>query len=391
MRRFELAPGAKIGIVGGGQLGRMLAATARRMGFLPFVLAPENDPPAAHFAAGHRRASLDDVDEMTAFARQVDVMTFEFENVSSAALAAAAAVCEVRPSPQVLHHTQDRVREKAFLSAAGLPQTANAGAATVDELTAAVAAVGTPCVVKSAGFGYDGKGQALVASGSSSELAAARELALAGPVVIERFVDLHLELSVVIARGADGRSAAYRPFVNRHVGHILDVTLAPFAAGAEDAGALGLGASTADEAVRLAEEIAAGLGAVGLVTVEFFVTRSGELLVNEIAPRPHNSGHLTIEAAETSQFEQQLRAVCGLPLGSARLTTPAAMANLLGELWSHGEPRFAAALQVPGVRLHLYGKREARVGRKMGHLTATGSSVEESVGRVVTAREALRT
>lgn len=389
-----ILPGSRIGIVGGGQLGRMLAAVASRMGYEPHVLDPGADPPAALFAAKHVRADLSDEGAMAEFAAGVDVVTFEFENIGTGALQAAAAVQLVRPSPEVLFLTQDRSREKAFLRRAGLPLAESEFVTDEADLDPVLERLAGPCVVKTAGFGYDGKGQVKVGSDrAESEMAEARQLARRGPVVVERFVDLAAELSVIVARDVTGLGAAYRPFINRHVDHILDVTLAPFTPSSRNVSQLGVDADTADQAVELACEVARALDAVGLITVEFFLATNGELLVNEIAPRPHNSGHLTIEAAETSQFEQQLRAVCGLPLGSTALTTPAAMANLLGDVWVGGDVDrgvdYAAALRVPGVRLHLYGKREARLGRKMGHLTATAGTAEEAERSVLLARAAL--
>ncbi|HZJ09514.1 MAG TPA: 5-(carboxyamino)imidazole ribonucleotide synthase [Trueperaceae bacterium] len=414
MSEAPLQPGAKVGIVGGGQLGRMLAAAAQRLGYKPHVLAPEARPPAAAFASRHLRAEFDDVAALTALASAVDVITFEFENVSSEALAAAAAVCAVRPSPAVLDLTQDRAREKGFLRRHGLPHVANRLVPSREGLAEAVAAIGTPCVVKTAGFGYDGKGQRVIAG--NDDLAgwqAAEALAATGPAVVERFVELRLELSVVGARGPGGQMRVYAPIINRHVDHILDVSVTPHLyPAAEDAYAdanadanedveeaadaqagaiaLRLPASVAAEAEDLTRDVMRHLELVGLCCVEFFLTRDGTLLVNEIAPRPHNSGHLTIEAAATSQFEQQLRAVCGLPLGSTALFSPAAMANLLGGLWSAGAPNFAAALATEAVSLHLYGKSEPRPGRKMGHLTALANEPAQAVARVLAARDALR-
>jgi len=384
-RSGAIPPGATVGVVGGGQLGLMLGAACRRMGYGFAVLAPEERPPAAALADLHVRAPLDDPAALRDFARRVDVVTFEFENVSSAALAEATAVGTVRPSPAVLHVTQHRGREKAFLAAAGLPVPRHATAAGAAELADAVAEVGTPCVVKTAGFGYDGKGRAVVTDAASRDAAAA--LADAGPVVVEELVDLGAELSVVVARGATGETRAYAPFVNRHERHVLDVTVAPFAGGRREW--RGVGEASAVRARELAVTVAERLDLVGVCCVEFFLSRSGDLLVNEVAPRPHNSGHLTIEAAPASQFEQQLRAVCGLPLGEVRLARPAAMANLLGDLWSGGEPAFAAALATPGVTLHLYGKDEARPGRKMGHLTAVADDPDEAEALVLRARAAL--
>ncbi|HLV10918.1 MAG TPA: 5-(carboxyamino)imidazole ribonucleotide synthase [Trueperaceae bacterium] len=380
-----LLPGATVGVVGGGQLGLMLGAACRRMGYRFAVLAPEERPPAAAVADLHLRAPLDAADALRELAQRVDVVTFEFENVSSAAFAAAETAGAVRPSARALHLTQHRGREKGFLAGAGLPLARWRAAADAAEVDAAIAEVGTPCVVKTAGFGYDGKGQVVVAGRDG--LAAARALAAAGPVVVEERVDLAAELSVVVARGVDGEVAAYAPFVNRHEGHVLDVTVAPFAAHVD--AWRGVDRAAADRARDLAVQVAERLDLVGVCCVEFFLSASGELLVNEVAPRPHNSGHLTIEAAPASQFEQQLRAVCGLPLGATTLARPAAMANLLGGLWADGTPDFAAALAVPGVSLHLYGKEEARPGRKMGHLTAVADDPGEALARVLSARAAL--
>ncbi len=378
-------PGATVGVVGGGQLGLMLGVACRRMGYRFAVLAPEERPPAAAVADLHVRAPLDDAAALRDLAARVDVVTFEFENVSAEALSGAAEVGVVRPSPHVLHTTQHRGREKGFLAAAGLPLPRHAVAAGAEELAAAVREVGTPCVVKTAGFGYDGKGQAVVRD--PGDTAAADALARSGPVVVEELVDLAAELSVVVARGATGETAAYAPLVNRHERHVLDVTVAPFAGGRTEW--RGVGADVAARARELAVTVAERLDLVGVCCVEFFLSRSGELAVNEVAPRPHNSGHLTIEAAPASQFEQQLRAVCGLPLGAVELARPAAMANLLGDLWVGGEPDFAAALAVPGVALHLYGKAAARPGRKMGHLTAVADDPDEAEALVLRARAAL--
>ena len=382
----RLLPGVTIGVVGGGQLGRMLGLAARRMGLGFNVLAPGDSPPAAAVADRHFSARLDDERTMRAFAESVDVLTFEFENVSSAALEAASEVGLVRPSPAALHTTQHRGREKVFLRLHGIPTARFRLVGDVSEVPAAVEEVGVPCVVKTAGFGYDGKGQVVIEVRDAVR-AAVTALAGAGALVVEERVDLAAELSVVVARGPHGDTATYAPFLNRHVGQVLDVTLAPFTGGVTSWGPVGPAVVAA--AREEAERVAARLELVGLCCVEFFLDRAGELLVNEIAPRPHNSGHLTVEAAETSQFEQQLRAVCGLPLGSTVLPRPAAMANLLGDLWSDGDPDLAAALRVPGVALHLYGKSEARPGRKMGHLTATADSVEEAEEKVLRARTAL--
>ncbi len=363
----------------------MLGAAARRLGYGFSVLAPGSRPPAAAFADMHVAAELSDAGAMRAFAAAVDVVTFEFENVSSAALAAAAEVALVRPAPAALHVTQHRGREKEFLRAHGIPTAPFRLVVNPTELTDAIEDVGPPCIVKTAGFGYDGKGQAVVDGPGAA--AAASSLAEQGPVVVEKLIDLAAELSVIVARGPSGETITYAPFVNRHEDQVLDVTLAPFTSVSEGWGPVG--PAVTEQAMRLATRVTVALDLVGVCCVEFFLASDEELLVNEIAPRPHNSGHLTIEAAETSQFEQQLRAVCGLPLGSPDLQRPAAMANLLGDIWRSGRPDFASALRVPGVSLHLYGKEEARPGRKMGHMTATAPTVEEAEELVLLARSAL--
>ena len=379
-----ILPGATIGVLGSGQLGRMLAIAARQMGYRVATLSPESDSPLGQIADREVVADYDDLDAVRAFARDVDVVTFEFENVSAQATAAAAEFAPVHPRGGVLHTTQNRLREKTFLQAHGLPVTPSASVTSLSELSGAARRLGLPAVLKTAGFGYDGKGQTNVRA--ESDLPAAWERVAgsepAPSLVLEAFVDFECELSVVAARGADGEFVAYPAVVNEHVNHILDVTRAPAA----------LPPMLAREAHEIARTVLNALDVVGVLCVELFLTTDGKLLVNELAPRPHNSGHWTIEACETSQFEQQLRAVCGLPLGPVTLRTPgAAMANLLGDLWADGEPNWAGALRaVPeGVHLHLYGKIAARPGRKMGHLTALADSPEEAARRVRAARDAL--
>ncbi|MEI6356679.1 MAG: 5-(carboxyamino)imidazole ribonucleotide synthase, partial [Verrucomicrobiota bacterium] len=321
----------------------------------------------------------EDLDRVRAFARAVSVVTFEFENVPSATSRAAAEVVPVRPAGEVLHITQQRLREKTFLGAHGFPVTPFRRITTLAELETAARDLALPAVLKTASFGYDGKGQQKLRSVAELPEAFA---ALAGAEgIYEAFVDFSKEVSVIAARTSDGGFAAFPVFENAHADHILDVTFAPAA----------IPEAMADEAVRLARGILEALDVVGLLTVELFVTRDGRLLVNELAPRTHNSGHLTLDACVTCQFEQQLRAVCGLPLGSTELRRPAAMANLLGDIWiaAGGEPDWSAALSDPRVKLHLYGKASPRKGRKMGHLTATGATVEEAVQRVRAARARL--
>lgn len=377
MSRGLIAPGASIGVLGSGQLGRMFAIAARRMGYRVHTFSPDDDTPTGQVADLEVVASYDDLDALRTFAAQVDVVTFEFENVPAEAVQAVEALAPVRPSGFALHTAQQRAREKTFLADHGFPTVPFAHASTLDELWTAVSTIGTPAVVKTAAFGYDGKGQHRVATADDVE----RVWNTIGhqEAVVEKFIDLQNEISVVAARGLDGSLAEYLPFENRHSRHILDVTTAPAA----------VPAAVAQRALEITRAILEQLQYVGVLCVEFFVTSDNQLLVNELAPRPHNSGHLTFDAAVTSQFEQQVRAICGLPLGSTELLRPSAMANLLGDLWTAGEPNWAAACRFPDVKLHLYGKSAPRPGRKMGHLTAFGTSARDALEKVIAARDSL--
>ena len=373
-----ILPGAVLGVLGGGQLGRMFTLAARRMGYRIDVLAPEDDTPAGQIAYREIRAPYDDLDAVERFARGVDVVTFEFENVPAATAEAAARHAPVRPAGSLLHLTQDRAREKEGLRRLGLPTAPFAHVPDHAALATAAAGIGFPAVLKTCGWGYDGHGQRRVEDLAGLE-GAWRALGQR-PCVLEGLVPFAAELSVVGARGLDGRMALYEPVLNRHRRHVLDVSLCP--------------APVPDATLRRADEIArtvlAGLEVVGVLCVELFLLEDGTLLVNELAPRPHNSGHLTIDAHACSQFEQQVRAVCGLPLGSTERAVPAAaMANLMGDLWDAGPPDWGAALADPGVRLHLYGKEVPRPGRKMGHLTVAAATLAESERRVLAARNAL--
>jgi 5-(carboxyamino)imidazole ribonucleotide synthase len=374
-----ILPGATVGVLGSGQLGRMFAIAARRMGYRVHTLSPEDDTPTGQIADVEINAAYDDLDAVRKFARGVSVVTFEFENVSAEAAAAAAECAPVRPAGSVLHTTQHRLREKTFLANHGFPVTPFRAVRSLQELHDALTALGTPAILKTAGWGYDGKGQARIATVADSETA--WKSVNTSEAVLEAFVDFDREVSVVAARGLEGSFAHWGVIENDHRKHILDVSVAP--------------ARVSDTVVRDAVEIARNvlehLGVVGVLCVEFFLTKQGKLLINELAPRPHNSGHLTFDAALTSQFEQQLRAICGLPLGDTRMLRPSAMANLLGDLWENGEPNWVAALKIPEIKLHLYGKKAARPGRKMGHLTALADTVEQARDRVLRAREALVT
>jgi 5-(carboxyamino)imidazole ribonucleotide synthase len=370
-------PGRTVGILGGGQLGRMFAIAARRMGYRVHAFDPTDDCPAGQVADVEVIAGYDDVAAARRFAAGVDVVTFEFENIPAETLAAVAEVRPVHPSPEVLHVCRHRLREKDFLRSHGFPVTCYRAVRSGEEVRQGLAEVGTPAILKTADFGYDGKGQARL---DRAEDAAGSWQRLGRPLgVLEAFVPFVKELSVVCARTRRGETLCYPLAENEHRRHILDVTTVP----------ADVGPAVARRALDLARGVAEALGVVGVLAVEMFLLAGGELLVNELAPRPHNSGHFSIDACVTSQFEQQLRAVCGLPLGDPHMHRPAAMANLLGDLWQSGEPDWAAALAFPDVKLHLYGKRAARPGRKMGHLTALADTPAAARQRVLAAREAL--
>lgn len=372
-----LGPGATLGVLGSGQLGRMFAIAARRMGYRVHTFSPAQDTPTGQVADVEVTASYEDLDALRAFARRVDAVTFEFENIPIAAIDAVEELAPVRPSGMALHTAQQRAREKTFLADHGFPTAPFASAASLDELWDAVARIGSRAVVKTAAFGYDGKGQHTVATPADVEhvwKAIGHQEA-----VVEKYISLQAEISVIAVRGLDGEVVEYQPFENRHRDHILDLTTTPAA----------VPAGIAQRAQEITRAILHELQYVGVLCVEFFVSTDNELLVNEIAPRPHNSGHLTVDAALTSQFEQQVRALCGLPLGATDIVRPAAMANLLGDLWEQGEPNWSALYRFGDVKVHLYGKDEARPGRKMGHLTATGRSVNDAQDRVLLARDAL--
>jgi 5-(carboxyamino)imidazole ribonucleotide synthase len=347
-----IAPGATIGILGGGQLGRMAAMAAARLGYRCHVFAPEADSPAADVAAAFTCADYGDEAALTGFAAAVAVVTLEFENVPVPTLEFLARRRPVRPSPSVLRVTQDRLAEKDFVAGLGVPVTGYARVEGAGDLEAARDRLG-PGVLKTVRLGYDGKGQLRIDRTTDPADAVAR---LGQPVLIhEAWVDFALELSVITARNPHGDVKSYVPVENRHRDHILDVTEAPAAIPPE----------LAREAVAMAERIARALELEGLLAVEMFLTRDGRLLVNELAPRPHNSGHWTIDACAVSQFEQQVRAICGLPLGDPGRFADATMTNLIGGDVEH----WPDLLAEPGTRLHLYGKRQSRPGRKMGHVT----------------------
>ncbi|MFD2234078.1 5-(carboxyamino)imidazole ribonucleotide synthase [Phaeospirillum tilakii] len=355
---FRLAPGGTVGIVGGGQLGRMAALAAARLGYRVHIFSPEPDSPAAQVAAAATVAAYTDPAALESFARAVDVVTFEFENIPADSVRRLAEIVPVRPSWTVLETAQDRIVEKRFFNGIGIATAPWRAVDGVAALEAALAEIGRPAVLKTARMGYDGKGQVRIDADTD---AAAAWAALgkapggaAGSAILEGFIDFQGEISVVIARGGDGAWAAFDPAWNVHRHHILHTSTVPAP----------IPAATATAAIDIARRAAEALDVIGLLAVEMFVTPDG-LLVNEMAPRPHNSGHWTIDACLTDQFEQFIRAVCGLPLGSPRRHSDAVMTNLIGDEAAD----WLDLLRDPEAHLHLYGKAEARPGRKMGHVT----------------------
>ncbi|HEY5598498.1 MAG TPA: 5-(carboxyamino)imidazole ribonucleotide synthase [Kiloniellales bacterium] len=352
-----LPPGAVIGILGGGQLGRMTAMAAATLGYRAHIFCPEADAPATQVTPRATIAAYEDEAALAAFAAAVDVVTIEFENIPLPAAEFLAARVPFRPDPAILRICQNRLREKDFCRQSGVPTARYARVMDAASLAGAVAEMGRPCVLKAAEMGYDGKGQAMIAA--DTDLAAAwagvAAVATGAGAILESYVDFRLEMSVIVARGGDGARQTYVPVENQHRNHILDQTIVPAR----------VPAKVVDKAEGIARHLAAEIGLVGLLAIEMFVTGAGEVLVNELAPRPHNSGHWTLDACVTSQFEQLVRAIAGLPLGATERLADAVMKNLLGDEAAGGY----AHLNDPRAKLHLYGKAEARPGRKMGHIT----------------------
>lgn len=383
-----ILPGATIGIFGGGQLGRMTAMAARAMGYRIQVLDPDPACPARFVVDGCIEASWDDAREAANLARGCDVVTLEIEQISLASMDAAANYAPVRPGRAVLAVIQDRIEQKNWLKKHGFPLGDYRAVRSLDELRAAIADLGGRCFCKSATGGYDGRGQGKVGfrpdADPEQELRGAWEALGEGPGVVEKAIDLEREISVLVARSPSGEMKVYPAAWNHHENQILAWSVLPAP----------LSPTMATEARQLAESIADTFQLEGILAVEMFVTAAGQLLINELAPRPHNSYHSSERGSVTSQFEQLVRAVCDLPLGDVDTVQPCAIANLLGDVWlnedgSPREPKFEAALAVPGVRLHLYEKHRPRRGRKMGHLSAIGSTAEEAVANVLRAQERL--
>ncbi len=373
-----LLPGGTIGILGGGQLGRMSAMAARRLGYKVRTFDPSASACAAGVADEHITAEWNDIAALQRFASGCGRITLEFENIPPATIEFLAKSVPCHPSANVLAICQNRRREKEFLRASGIPCANFAVVSSLAELRAGVKTVGFPCVLKTADFGYDGKGQVKLPT-AEADLAAAWEKIGATVGVLEAWVPFQMEISVLVARTVDGRTAVYDPAENIHRNHILHLSISPAR----------VSESTSNEAKALAVSIAEKINHVGLLAVEMFV-KDGRIIVNELAPRPHNSGHQTFDAHQTSQFEQHIRAVCGLPLGGTKPLAPSAMVNLLGDLWRGGqEPDWTKVLSDPSAKLHLYDKGKAAPGRKMGHITVTASTLEEAIRRAEALHAAL--
>ena len=382
-----LLPGATIGIFGGGQLGRMMAMAARGMGYRILVLDPDPGCPARFIVDGCIEAGWDDSRGAAMLARSCDVVTLEIEQIGEHSMASAATFCPVRPGGALLAIVQNRIEQKNWLRKHGFPIGDFRAVNSLDEVRAAITELGGKCFCKSATGGYDGRGQGKVGfSGpvTETDIRGAWEALGEGPGVVEKAVDLEREISVMVARSPSGEVKVYPAAWNHHENQILDWSVIPAPIPSEMEAA----------ARKIAGEIADTFQLEGLLAVEMFVSKDGQLLVNELAPRPHNSYHQSERACVTSQFEQAIRAVCDLPLGDVDVVQPAAIANLLGDIWlnpdgSARQPAFDKALAVPGVRLHLYEKLKPRKGRKMGHLSAVGATPEEAVERVLQAKASL--
>jgi 5-(carboxyamino)imidazole ribonucleotide synthase len=371
-----IPPGSTIGLLGGGQLGRMFAIAARRMGYRVHTFEPAPDSPAGQISDREFNGSYTDWDLIEAFVKSVDVVTFEFENIPAEVVDRISRSKPVHPRSEVLHICQNREREKSFLLKHHYPHAPFAVVANQTELDAALLRIGTPAVLKSADFGYDGKGQFKIKQGDQFDYGDAAS----SRSVLEKWISFDRELSVICARNAKGDVCAFQASENVHTRHILDYSIVPARIDQE----------VQKLAQSIARNIARDLNVVGLIAVEFFLTSDNQLIVNELAPRPHNSGHYTFDACLTSQFEQQLRAVCGLPFGSPELLSPVVMVNLLGDLWKDGaQPDWLPVLNDPYAKLHLYGKMEGRPGRKMGHFCLLRGTTQQALEEALQIKQEL--
>jgi len=370
-RESILNPGSTIGIIGGGQLGRMLAIAARQMDYRTVVLDPDPNCPTSQVADGQVTAAYASRDASMQLARSTDVVTYEFENVDADSVSAAAELKPVHPSPDVLRTAQHRLHEKNALLKAGIPVAPFRNVESLNDLQSASDALGYPMVLKTATQGYDGKGQVIITRAEDIEQSYEKLNKGRTELIVEQFIPFKMEISTICARTVDGKTATFPPSENIHRNHILDVSIVPAR----------IDESVIENARSLAADIALQLDVVGLISVEMFVTKENEILVNELAPRPHNSGHYTMDGCDTSQFEQLVRVLAGMPIVEPKLHSPTVMVNLLGEVWEEtdGNPDWERALELPGVSLHLYGKSEARKGRKMGHINVVADTVEDAL------------
>lgn len=372
-----ILPGATLGVLGGGQLGSMFTVAARKMGYKVIVLDPDHTSPAGALANEHLRQSYNDQEALGYLATHCAAVTTEFENVPVSSLRTLEAHCPVRPGADAVEYTQDRIREKIFIRDCGLATAPFCPVRDGAELDAALAAVKLPAILKIAALGYDGKGQQLISDPAQAHTAFTELGSVA--CVLEERVDLKMEFSVLLARSSDGEIALYPLAENIHAQGILDTSIVPARTSVE----------IAERAGTMARTLAEQLQYCGLMAVEFFLTHDNELLINEIAPRPHNSGHYTLDACVTNQFEQQVRALCGLPLGDTRLLSPVVMVNLLGDLWQSRVPGWDKLFAQPNAKLHLYGKKIARPGRKMGHYNVLATDIEQALNAAEKIRAAL--
>lgn len=372
-----ILPNATLGVLGGGQLGRMFTLAAYSMGYRVVVLDPDPHSPAGLIADQHIKADYRDHAALQMLGDECAAVTTEFENVPAESMEYLEKFCAVRPNARTVHIAQDRIREKTFVQERGLATAAFTAIYEDADLVAAIETLKAPLLMKTASMGYDGKGQVQV--NTLAEARSAFEELGNNPCVLEELVDLEREVSIILARSLDGRMSVYPVGENRHVNGILDTTIVPAT----------IKPTLGETAINMATRLADALEYCGVLAVEFFCTRQGELLINEMATRPHNSGHYTVDACATSQFEQQVRMMCGLPPGDTRLLSPVVMTNLLGDIWNRGEPAWQQVLNESQAHLHLYGKSEARPGRKMGHINCLAGDVEQALATTEKIRSSL--
>ncbi|MEA1889459.1 MAG: 5-(carboxyamino)imidazole ribonucleotide synthase [Pseudomonadota bacterium] len=372
-----ISPGATLGLLGGGQLGRMFTVAARTMGYQVMVLDPDVNSPAAAFANEHLRAPYDDKHALAQLASKCAAVTTEFENIPASSLETLAAHIPVHPSAGIIRIAQDRILEKQTIRDIGLDTVEYHVIKSESDFEAAIEKISFPAILKTATLGYDGKGQLVVSD--SSELRPAFEKLGAKPCVLEQRIELACEVSVILARSVCGHIEAFAVAENRHENGILDISIVPARVNAE----------VSSQAETMARILAEKLDYCGVLAVEFFVDKNNKIMINEMAPRPHNSGHYTLDACLTDQFQQQVRTLCGFRPGKADLTAPAVMVNILGDAWQKGTPPWDELLKNPGVFLHLYGKKEPRPGRKMGHFCSVGKEIEALVDQAETLKKVI--